>query len=55
LADIIENAEQIEQYLLGLDRAAFATSHMTRDAVERCLSEDARRALATIRAARRNS
>jgi uncharacterized protein with HEPN domain len=37
LADIIENAERIEQYLLGLDQAAFAGNGITRDAVERCL------------------
>jgi uncharacterized protein with HEPN domain len=37
LADIIENAERIEQYLVGMDRAAFAGSGLTRDAVERCM------------------
>ena len=37
LADIIENAERIERYLHGVDRAAFAGNGMVRDAVERCL------------------
>jgi uncharacterized protein with HEPN domain len=37
LADIIENAERIESYVVGLDRAAFASDGLTRDAVERCL------------------
>jgi uncharacterized protein with HEPN domain len=37
LADIIENAERIEQYLRGIDRAAFASNGLMRDAVERCL------------------
>ena len=46
LADIIENAERIEQYLAGVDRAAFASNGLLRDAVERCIeraSEAARR------------
>ena len=37
LADIIENAERIEQYLLGMDRDAFAGNGLMRDAVERCI------------------
>lgn len=37
LADIVENAERIERYLAGMDRTAFASSGLTRDAVERCL------------------
>ena len=37
LADIIENAERIEQYLHGMDRAAFADNGLMRDAVERCM------------------
>ena len=37
LADIIENAERIETYLVGLDQAAFEADGRTRDAVERCL------------------
>lgn len=37
LADIIENAERIEQYLAGVDRAALAGNGLLRDAVERCL------------------
>jgi uncharacterized protein with HEPN domain len=37
LADIIENAERIEQYLAGMDRAAFAGNGLMRDAVERCV------------------
>lgn len=37
LADIIENAERIEQYLAGMDRAAFASNGLMRDAVERCM------------------
>lgn len=37
LADIIENAERIERYLSGVDRTAFASSGLMRDAVERCM------------------
>ena len=37
LADIIENAERIEQYLTGVDRAGFAGNGLLRDAVERCM------------------
>ena len=37
LSDIIENIERIREYTSGLDRAAFASSGMVRDAVERCL------------------
>ncbi len=37
LADIIENAERIEAYVAGIDRAAFADNGLLRDAVERCL------------------
>ena len=37
LADIVENAERIETYLIGVDRAAFAADGLLRDAVERCL------------------
>ena len=37
LADLIENADRIETYLGGMDRAAFAANGMVRDAVERCL------------------
>jgi uncharacterized protein with HEPN domain len=37
LADIIENAERIERYLVGMDRAAFAGNGLMRDAVERCM------------------
>lgn len=37
LADIIDNIERIEQYLAGLERAAFEQDGRTRDAVERCL------------------
>ncbi len=37
LADIIENAEQIETYLIGVSQAAFEHDGRTRDAVERCL------------------
>ena len=37
LADIIENAERIEAYLVGMDREAFERDGKTRDAVERCL------------------
>lgn len=37
LADIVENAERIEAYLAGMDRAAFERDGRTRDAVERCL------------------
>ena len=33
LVDIIENAERIEQYLAGMDRAAFAGNGLMRDAV----------------------
>ena len=37
LADIVENAERIEQYVFGLDHLAFKGSGLVRDAVERCL------------------
>ncbi len=37
LADIIENADRIEQYLVGTDRAALAANGLLRDAIERCL------------------
>ena len=37
LADIVENAERIATYLVGVDRAAFAADGRTRDAVERCV------------------
>ena len=37
LADIVENAERIEQYLEGIDKAMFAADGRTRDAVERCI------------------
>ena len=37
LADIIENAERIESYLTGMDRDAFASSGLVRDAIERCV------------------
>lgn len=37
LADIIENAERIEEYLVGMDCAAFASNGLVRDAVERCI------------------
>jgi uncharacterized protein with HEPN domain len=37
LADIVENAERIEQYLAGVDLAAFAGNDLLRDAVERCI------------------
>ncbi|TCZ61152.1 HepT-like ribonuclease domain-containing protein [Roseicella aquatilis] len=37
LTDIIDNAERIERYLAGMDRAAFEADGRTRDAVERCV------------------
>lgn len=37
LADIIENADRIENYLAGMDRTVFAGDGLVRDAVERCL------------------
>ena len=37
LADILENLERIEGYATGLDREAFASDTLRRDAVERCL------------------
>lgn len=37
LADIIENAQRVEEYLAGVDRVAFAGNGLLRDAVERCL------------------
>lgn len=37
LADIIENADRIEDYLAGMDRGALERDGRTRDAVERCL------------------
>jgi uncharacterized protein with HEPN domain len=35
--DIIENAARVETYLVGMDRATFAGSGLTRGAVERCM------------------
>lgn len=35
LTDIIENAERIESYLLGMDRDHFEGNGLARDAVER--------------------
>lgn len=37
LADIIENAERIAGYIVGLDRDEFARNGLVRDALERCL------------------
>lgn len=37
LADIIENAERIEGYIIGLDQNSFERNGLVRDAVERCL------------------
>lgn len=37
LADIVDNAERIERYLDGMDRAAFEADGRTRDAIERCV------------------
>ena len=37
LADILENLERIEGYVVGLDREAFGGDTLRRDAVERCL------------------
>ena len=37
LADIVENAERIAEYLAGMNREAFGRDGRTRDAVERCL------------------
>ena len=37
LVDIVENAERIESYLGGMDRALFEADGRTRDAVERCV------------------
>jgi uncharacterized protein with HEPN domain len=37
LADIIDNAERIADYIAGTSRSAFAADGKTRDAVERCL------------------
>ncbi len=37
LADIVENAERIEGYVAGMERAAFERDGRTRDAVERCV------------------
>jgi uncharacterized protein with HEPN domain len=37
LADLLENVERIEAYLVGLDREAFGRDALRRDAVERCL------------------
>ena len=37
LADILENVERIEGYLVGLDREALGRDTLRRDAVERCL------------------
>ena len=37
LADILENLERIEGYVTGLNREAFGSDTLRRDAVERCL------------------
>ncbi len=37
LADIVENAEQVERYIAGMDRQAFERNGLARDGVERCL------------------
>jgi uncharacterized protein with HEPN domain len=37
LADIIENLERIQGYVVGLNREAFGGDTLRRDAVERCL------------------
>jgi uncharacterized protein with HEPN domain len=37
LADIIDNAERIENYIAGMDLGEFERNGMARDAVERCL------------------
>ncbi len=37
LADIIENVERIGRYVADMDRAAFASDGLKRDAVKRCL------------------
>lgn len=37
LNDIAENAQRIEGYVAGMDRAAFERDGRTRDAVERCV------------------
>ena len=37
LADIIENAERVAAYLVGMERDAFMRDGRTRDAVERCM------------------
>ena len=37
LADILENLERIEAYATRLDREAFGSDTLRRDAVERCL------------------
>ncbi len=37
IADIIENAERVEDYVAGMDRRTFEQDGRTRDAVERCL------------------
>jgi uncharacterized protein with HEPN domain len=36
-ADILENIERIQAYLMGLERDGFERDGRTRDAVERCL------------------
>ena len=37
LNDIVENAERIEEYMLGLDETSFGADRKTMDATERCL------------------
>ena len=37
LADIVENADRVEAYLVDIDQQAFERDGKTRDAVERCL------------------
>ncbi len=37
LHHIVENAERVARYLVGLDRQAFEQNEWARDAVERCI------------------
>jgi uncharacterized protein with HEPN domain len=37
LRHIVENAERVGRYMIGMDQSAFALNEAVRDAVERCI------------------